>query len=206
MYHVITSVQIVLNCNVLKRLAIFASGSGSNAVKIIDYFADSAEGKVVVVFCNNPKAGIIEKAAERNIPVVIFDRATFRSDSFAEQIAAYEIDWIVLAGFLWLMPVSIIEKFANRIVNIHPALLPDYGGKGMYGMNVHEAVWRDKMTETGITIHYVNDHYDSGDIIFQASCPVLPDDKPQDIQAKVLQLEHKYFATIVEALLRSDKN
>jgi phosphoribosylglycinamide formyltransferase-1 len=200
------SIQIVLNCNVLKRLGIFASGSGSNAVKIIDYFADSHEGKVVVVFCNNPNAGIIEKAKEKNVPVEIFDRETFKSYGFINQLDSYELDWIVLAGFLWLMPKAIIEKFANRIVNIHPALLPDYGGKGMYGMNVHEAVWRDKVTETGITIHYVNDHYDSGDIIFQASCPVLPEDAPRDIQARVLQLEHKYFATIVEALLRLNQN
>ncbi|MBK7425908.1 MAG: phosphoribosylglycinamide formyltransferase [Saprospiraceae bacterium] len=190
----------------MKRLGIFASGSGSNAVKIIEYFADSHEGRVVVVFCNNPKAGIIEKAAERNIPVEIFDRETFKTDAIIDKINSYELDWIVLAGFLWLMPKVIIEKFANRIVNIHPALLPDYGGKGMYGMNVHEAVWRDKLTETGITIHYVNDHYDSGDIIFQASCPVFPEDNPQEIQARVLQLEHKYFATIVEALLRLDQN
>lgn len=200
------SIQIVLNRNVLKRLAIFASGSGSNAVKIIDYFADSPEGKVVVVFCNNPKAGIIEKAAARNIPVQVFDKESFKSESFPDRVKAYEVDWIILAGFLWLMPVNMIEKYSNRIVNIHPALLPDYGGKGMYGMNVHEAVWRDKRTETGITIHYVNDHYDSGDIIFQASCPVQPDDTPQDIQTRVLELEHKYFATIVEALLRSDQN
>jgi phosphoribosylglycinamide formyltransferase-1 len=200
------SIQIVLNCNVLKRLGIFASGSGSNAVKIIDYFADSHEGKVVVVFCNNPNAGIIERAKEKNVPVEIFDRETFKSYDFINQLDSYELDWIVLAGFLWLMPKAIIEKFANRIVNIHPALLPDYGGKGMYGMNVHEAVWRDKVTETGITIHYVNDHYDSGDIIFQASCPVLPEDAPRDIQARVLQLEHKYFATIVEALLRLNQN
>jgi phosphoribosylglycinamide formyltransferase-1 len=175
-------------------------------VKIIDYFADSHEGKVVVVFCNNPNAGIIEKAKEKNVPVEIFDRETFKSYGFINQLDSYELDWIVLAGFLWLMPKAIIEKFANRIVNIHPALLPDYGGKGMYGMNVHEAAWRDKVTETGITIHYVNDHYDSGDIIFQASCPVLPEDAPRDIQARVLQLEHKYFATIVEALLRLNQN
>lgn len=200
------SIQIVLNRNVLKRLGIFASGSGSNAVKIIEYFADSHEGRVVVVFCNNPKAGIIEKAAERNIPVEIFDRETFKTDAIIDKINSYELDWIVLAGFLWLMPKDITEKFAHRIVNIHPALLPDYGGKGMYGMNVHEAVWRDKLTETGITIHYVNDHYDSGDIIFQASCPVFPEDNPPEIQARVLQLEHKYFATIVEALLRLDQN
>lgn len=200
------SIQIVLNCNVLKRLAIFASGSGSNAVKIIEYFVDSPEGQVVVIFCNNPKAGIIEKAAARSIPVQIFDRSEFQSESFREQLDTFKVDWIILAGFLWLMPENIINKYSNRIVNIHPALLPDYGGKGMYGMNVHEAVWRDKKTETGITIHYVNEHYDNGDIIFQASCTIHPGDSAQEIQARVLELEHKYFATIVEALLRSDQN
>lgn len=183
----------------MKKIAIFASGSGSNAENIIQYFAQKPQFCVKSVFCNVPDAYVLERAKKYRIPSFVFNREEFRNpDKVFRQLQEQEIDFIVLAGFLWLMPSFITAAWPNKIVNIHPALLPAYGGKGMYGHYVHEAVIAAGEKESGITIHYVNDHYDQGAIIFQAKCPVLPTDTPDDLAARVHELEYRYFPEIIE--------
>mgnify|MGYP000141034632 CR=1 FL=1 len=183
----------------MKKIAIFASGSGSNAENIIQYFAQKPQFCVKSVFCNVPDAYVLERAKKYRIPTFVFNREEFRNpDKVFRQLQEQEIDFIVLAGFLWLMPSFITAAWPNKIVNIHPALLPAYGGKGMYGHHVHEAVIAAGEKESGITIHYVNDHYDQGAIIFQAKCPVLPTDTPADLAARVHELEYRYFPQIIE--------
>ncbi len=183
----------------MKKIAIFASGSGSNAENIIQYFAQKPQFCVKSVFCNVPDAYVLERAKKYRIPSFVFNREEFRNpDKEFRQLQEQEIDFIVLAGFLWLMPSFITAAWPNKIVNIHPALLPAYGGKGMYGHHVHEAVIAAGEKESGITIHYVNDHYDQGAIIFQAKCPVLPTDTPDDLAARVHELEYRYFPQIIE--------
>ncbi|WP_266368622.1 phosphoribosylglycinamide formyltransferase [Tellurirhabdus rosea] len=185
-----------------KRLALFASGSGSNAEKIADHFAGREDVEISLILSNNPKAGVIERARRLHIPVLLFDRPTFyQTDRITEMLQNQQIDLIVLAGFLWLMPASLVRAFDRRIVNIHPALLPKYGGKGMYGHFVHEAVVAAGEAESGITIHYVNEQYDEGAVIFQASCPVQPTDTPEDVARHVQVLEHRHFPEIVEKVL-----
>ena len=183
----------------MKKIAIFASGSGSNAENIIQYFAQKPQFCVKSVFCNVPDAYVLERAKKYRIPTFVFNREEFRNpDKVFRQLQEQEIDFIVLAGFLWLMPSFITAAWPNKIVNIHPALLPAYGGKGMYGHHVQEAVIAAGEKESGITIHYVNDHYDQGAIIFQAKCPVLPTDTPDDLAARVHELEYRYFPQIIE--------
>ena len=183
----------------MKKIAIFASGSGSNAENIIQYFAQKPQFCVKSVFCNVPDAYVLERAKKYRIPTFVFNREEFRNpDKVFRQLQEQEIDFIVLAGFLWLMPSFITAALPNKIVNIHPALLPAYGGKGMYGHYVHEAVIAAGEKESGITIHYVNDHYDQGAIIFQAKCPVLPTDTPDDLAARIHELEYRYFPEIIE--------
>ena len=183
----------------MKKIAIFASGSGSNAENIIQYFAQEPQFCVKSVFCNVPDAYVLERAKKYRIPTFVFNREEFRNpDKVFRQLQEQEIDFIVLAGFLWLMPSFITAAWPNKIVNIHPALLPAYGGKGMYGHYVHEAVIAAGEKESGITIHYVNDHYDQGAIIFQAKCPVLPTDTPDDLAARIHELEYRYFPEIIE--------
>ena len=183
----------------MKKIAIFASGSGSNAENIIQYFAQKPQFCVKSVFCNVPDAYVLERAKKYRIPTFVFNREEFRNpDKVFRQLQEQEIDFIVLAGFLWLMPSFITAAWPNKIVNIHPALLPAYGGKGMYGHHVHEAVIAAGEKESGITIHYVNDHYDQGAIIFQAKCPVLPTDTPDDLAARIHELEYRYFPEIIE--------
>ena len=183
----------------MKKIAIFASGSGSNAENIIQYFAQKPQFCVKSVFCNVPDAYVLERAKKYRIPTFVFNREEFRNpDKVFRQLQEQEIDFIVLAGFLWLMPSFITAAWPNKIVNIHPALLPAYGGKGMYGHYVHEAVIAAGEKESGITIHYVNDHYDQGAIIFQAKCPVLPTDTPDDLAARIHELEYRYFPEIIE--------
>ena len=190
----------------MKKIAIFASGSGSNAENIIQYFAQKPQFCVKSVFCNVPDAYVLERAKKYRIPAFVFNREEFRSpDKVFRQLQEQEIDFIVLAGFLWLMPSFITAAWPNKIVNIHPALLPAYGGKGMYGHHVHEAVIAAGEKESGITIHYVNDHYDQGAIIFQAKCPVLPTDTPDDLAARVHELEYRYFPQIIaETILKQE--
>ncbi|MEA5256470.1 phosphoribosylglycinamide formyltransferase [Arcicella aquatica] len=181
-----------------KNIAIFASGSGSNAERIVEYFSDSTEINVKLFLCNNPQAGVIQRAERLNIPLVMFNRQQFKSGKVVDILKENEIDWVILAGFLWLVPQNVVEAFPNKIINIHPALLPKFGGKGMYGHFVHEAVVENKETESGITIHLVNEHYDEGAIIFQASYPVLPTDLPEDVAKKGQVLEHKHFPEVIE--------
>lgn len=181
-----------------KNIAIFASGSGSNAERIVEYFSDSTEINVKLFLCNNPEAGVIQRAERLNIPLVMFNRQQFKSGEVVDILKENEIDWVILAGFLWLVPKNVVEAFPNKIINIHPALLPKFGGKGMYGHFVHEAVVENKETESGITIHLVNEHYDEGAIIFQASYPVVPTDTPEDVAKKGQVLEHKHFPEVIE--------
>ncbi len=186
-----------------KRLAIFASGSGSNAEKIAEYFANRSDIEISLILSNNPQAGVIARARRLGIPVVLFDRKTFyESNRIVEILQNQRIDLVVLAGFMMLIPETMVQAFPNQIINIHPALLPKYGGKGMYGHFVHEAVVAAKESESGITIHYVNERYDEGAIIFQASCPVVSTDTPEDVAKKVQALEHKHYPEVVEQLLR----
>ncbi len=186
----------------MTHLAVFASGTGSNARCIVDFLAQSPCARVRLVVSNKPQAPVLAMARERDIPTLVVDRAYFyESERLLDVLAEYDIGFIALAGFLWLVPPYLVRAYWRRMVNLHPALLPAYGGKGMYGMRVHEAVKAAGEPETGITIHYVNERYDEGDIIFQARCPVAPDDTPADIARKVQALEHEHFPRLLERLI-----
>ena len=184
------------------RLAIFASGTGSNARVFVDYFDNHPRVEVSLIVSNKADAPVLEMARQRNIDTLLLQRSAFYgSEDLLDELHHRNISFIVLAGFLWLVPAYLVKAFAGRMVNIHPALLPAYGGKGMYGMHVHTAVKAAAEKETGITIHWVNEHYDEGDVIFQKSCPLEDSDQPADIARKVLQLEHQYYTAVVEQLL-----
>lgn len=181
------------------KLAIFASGGGSNAEKIIEYFSTSADVEVSLILSNNSQAYVLERAANHNIPSFTFHSSDLHnSEKVIDELLAHNINWIVLAGFLQLIPQSLIKKYNNRIINIHPALLPQYGGKGMYGHHVHRAVFNNFEKESGITIHLVNEEYDKGRILFQTIIKLSTTDTPDLIASKVLQLEHKHYARIIE--------
>lgn len=187
----------------MKHIAIFASGSGSNAEKIADYFTDRTDVDITLIVSNNPKAGVIDRARRLHIPVLLFDRPTFyQTDRVVQLLQNQNVDLIVLAGFMWLIPENLVAAYPNRMLNIHPALLPKFGGKGMYGHFVHEAVVAAGETESGITIHYVNDRYDEGDIVFQATCAIEAQDTPDDVARKVQQLEHLHYPAIVADVLK----
>ncbi|MDR1859639.1 MAG: phosphoribosylglycinamide formyltransferase [Bacteroidales bacterium] len=186
----------------MKRIAIFASGSGTNAENIIRFFAESRQIVIDSLWSNNENAGALLRAEKLGIDALTFGKDEFYSGDVAEALADRKIDLVVLAGFLWLAPPSITCNFVT--INIHPALLPKYGGKGMYGHHVHEAVLRNGDTESGITIHYVNDEYDSGDIIFQARCNVATDDTADSLAAKVHLLEYEHFPRIIADVLLND--
>lgn len=182
----------------MKKIAIFASGSGSNAENIITFFAKDPEITVDSVFCNVPDAFVLKRAEKYQIPAYIFTREELRNpEKLLKELQAKHIDFIVLAGFLWLIPSFITAAYPNRIINIHPALLPSYGGKGMYGEKVHQAVIAAKEKQSGITIHYINEHYDQGDIIFQAKCDITPQDTPDTLAQKVHALEYEYFPGVI---------
>ncbi len=186
------------------NIAIFASGGGSNARKIIEHFDGSNVGRVGLVLSNKADAGVLEIATSHGIPTHIIDRKSFyETDALLEVLKKHEIGFVVLAGFLWLAPEYLVRAFPRKIVNIHPALLPKYGGKGMYGMNVHRAVKAAGERESGISIHYVNERYDEGDIVFQAACPILPEDSAEEIAKKVLELEHRHFPEVIEWVITS---
>ena len=188
-----------------KRLAIFASGSGSNAEKIAEYFANRTDIEISLILSNNPQAGVIARARRLHIPVVLFDRKTFyETHRIIEILQNEHIDLVILAGFMMLIPEAMVQAFPNKIVNIHPALLPKYGGKGMYGHFVHEAVVAAKESESGITIHFVNERYDEGGIIFQAACEVTPTDTPEEVAQKVQVLEHQHYPEVVERLSKQN--
>lgn len=186
----------------MRNIAIFASGQGTNAQRIIEYFSDKGNVKVKLLLSNKKEAMALNKAVELGVDTVVCDRNDFyHSNGILEILTKYNIDYVVLAGFLWLVPENLIEAFPNRILNIHPALLPKYGGKGMYGANVHKAVVANKEKESGITIHYVNKEYDKGDVIFQAKCEVEVDDTPETLAKKIHQLEYRYFPEIIESVI-----
>ena len=185
----------------MKNIVIFASGSGSNAEKIVAHFAESNEVKITHIFCNNPEAGVLQRAERLQIPCSLFTREEYKNGTVLRKIQSLKTDWVILAGFLWLIPSEFVQAFPQRIINLHPALLPKFGGKGMYGHFVHEAVVAAGETESGITIHYVNEHYDEGAIIFQRSFPVLPSDTPEDVAKKGQVLEHRDFPQVIESLV-----
>lgn len=186
----------------MKHIAIFASGNGSNAQAIINYFTNHPSIKVALVVTNNPAAGVIDIAHKNKIiSAIVSKKALNDEQQMMALLNAQHIQFIVLAGFLQMVPVFLLQKFPKAIVNIHPAMLPKHGGKGMYGIKVHEAVVAAADTETGITIHYVNEHYDEGEVILQKPVPVSPADTPEQLATKVLDLEHQWYPKTIEALL-----
>ena len=190
----------------MKQIAIFSSGSGSNAKKIIDHLASLNEKGistpvVSLIVCNKPGAGVLKIAADNNIPTLLIEKEKFfRGNAYIDELKDNDVDFIVLAGFLWKIPVPLIKAFHGKMINIHPALLPKYGGKGMYGNFVHEAVIANKEKESGISIHYVDEVYDHGQIILQATCLVSEDDNPETLAKKVQVLEHRHFPATVSLL------
>ena len=188
----------------MKRIVIFASGSGTNAENLIKFFHNRDNASVIQVLTNNSHAKVLDRCKKLKVSALYFNRIAFtKTDDVLNILKASNPDLIVLAGFLWKFPENILEHFPNKVINVHPALLPKYGGKGMYGMHVHEAVVANNETETGITIHYVNEHYDEGAIIFQAKCEVLASDSAADVAAKIHELEMEHFPKVVEKLLNS---
>jgi phosphoribosylglycinamide formyltransferase 1 len=188
----------------MKRMVIFASGSGTNMERIASVFASDSEIEITLVICNKPGAGVIARAEKAGIPVRMIDRASFyETDKLTLELLSLKTDLIVLAGFLWLVPQHLLSAFPGRIINIHPALLPKYGGKGMYGEKVHEAVVSAGEKESGITIHFVNEHYDSGDIIFQKAFKLHPDETPATLVQRIHTLEYEHFPKVIEQLLKS---
>jgi phosphoribosylglycinamide formyltransferase-1 len=188
----------------MKRIILLASGSGSNVENIVRYFQYN-KGIAFFVLSNKENAGVHERAKKLHVPSYFINKAGFENGEVLKFLKEKEADFIVLAGFLLKVPEDILREYPNQIINIHPALLPKYGGKGMYGSHVHEAVVAAKETESGVTIHYVNENYDEGQIIFQAKCEVLPSDSPDDVAEKVHALEYKHFPEVIESVL-SGKN
>jgi phosphoribosylglycinamide formyltransferase-1 len=186
------------------KLAIFASGSGSNAEAIIKHFIAHPAIEVSVIYSNNADAFVLERARKYNITSKLFTRSEFVEPNFKAQLIAGDYDLVILAGFMWLVPPAIVSALNNKIINIHPALLPKYGGKGMYGHFVHDAVVLNNETESGITIHYVNKQYDEGDIIFQAKCEVLANDTADSLAEKIHLLEHQHYPAVIQKIC--DKN
>jgi phosphoribosylglycinamide formyltransferase 1 len=186
----------------MQSLIIFASGTGTNANAIIEHFKKNGKAKVSLIVTNKADAGVLNIARREEIPFLIVNRKTYHETLLLEQMNACEPAIIVLAGFLWKIPDAMIQAFPGRIINIHPALLPGFGGKGMYGHNVHHAVLTAKEKESGITIHYVNEHYDEGNIILQARCKVDPKDTADSLSQRIHKLEHFYFPRVIEYLLQ----
>lgn len=185
----------------MKKIVLFASGSGTNVENIIRYFQEKKTAEVVAVFCNNPNAKVLERAQNLNIPTFVFSKEALNSTLVLEKLSEYQPDLIVLAGFLLQFPIAIIKEFPN-IINIHPALLPRYGGKGMYGMHVHRAVLENKESETGITIHYVTENYDEGAIVFQKAISVEDCVSSEEVATKIHQLEQEYFPKVIDRILK----
>ena len=188
-----------------KTIAIFASGTGSNAANIIEYFKNYPTIRVSLIVSNRADAGVIKVADVNNLPVILTEKETFfRGNAYVDELLNADISYIVLAGFLWKIPQKIIDNYQNKIINIHPALLPKYGGKGMYGNKVHEAVIASGEKESGITIHIVDEQYDNGSIIFQATCPVLYDDTPNSLAQRIHGLEYEHFPKVIERVMEND--
>ena len=190
-----------------KRIAIFASGSGSNAQKIMEHFKRNAEAEVVLVLTNNPQAFVLQRADNFEVPSHIFTRHEFyETDDVIRLLKNLQVDLIVLAGFLWLVPTTLLKAFPNKIINLHPALLPKFGGKGMYGDYVHQAVLDAKEEESGITIHFAGEYFDEGEIIHQSRFKIEPEDNLEVIKFKGQQLEHHHFPRVIESLLKKMKS
>lgn len=189
----------------MKNIAVFASGKGSNAKQIINYFRDSKEVRVKVIVSSNPRAGVVHIAAAEEIGLMIINKNKFEQDGYITAFTELQIDLIVLAGFLWKIPPALVMDYPDKIINLHPALLPKYGGKGMYGKAVHEAVLAAGDKKSGITIHYVDDQYDHGKIIFQASCEVGQGETAETLAEKVHRLEHKHYPKVIEKILAFEK-
>jgi phosphoribosylglycinamide formyltransferase-1 len=189
----------------MHSLIIFASGRGSNTAAIIDHFKKSSEAHIALIVTNKADAEVLEIARNEHIPFLIIDRQSFKETLLLDQLQEYKPSLIILAGFLWKIPDTLVQAFPRRIINIHPALLPGYGGKGMYGHNVHDAVLAAKEKESGITIHYVNEVYDNGGIIMQARCRVQETDSADELAARIHKLEHFYFPRVIEFLLEEKK-
>jgi len=188
--------------NTKHRIAIFASGAGSNAKKIIEYFCLSNKITVALIVCNKPDAGVLKIAEEHQIPAILIEKKKFfEGNHYIDELKNAGITFIVLAGFLWKLPAALIKAYQNKIINIHPALLPGYGGKGMYGRYVHEAVINAAEKESGITIHYVDEHYDHGQHIFQVTCPVFPGDTPEKLAQRIHLLEYEYYPKVIEEVI-----
>jgi len=188
----------------MQKIVVFASGAGSNAKKIIEYFQGHKLINVSLILCNKPGAGVLKIAEQAGIPTLLIEKEKFfRGNAYIDELKESGIGFIVLAGFLWKIPDALIKAFPGKIINIHPALLPNYGGKGMYGGFVHEAVITNKDKESGITIHYVDEHYDHGDIIFQARCTIEEGDTPEMLAKKIHLLEHEYYPKVIEKTVLS---
>lgn len=186
------------------NLAIFASGSGTNAEQIMKTFEFDQEVQVVSVFTNKPKAGVIARAENYGVPVITFDKRHFESPAFGDRLESDRVDYVILAGFLWKIPDHLLTAYPNAIINIHPSLLPKYGGKGMYGQFVHQAVLDAGEDQSGITIHLVNEEYDEGKILYQESCPVFSEDSADSLANRIHKLEHEHFPRVVrEYVLRT---
>lgn len=188
------------------NIAVFASGAGSNAQKIIDFFKDHSWIKVALIVCNKIKAGVLEIAEKESIPTLIIEKQRFDQTGYVPELQHYNIDFIVLAGFLWKIPSELIKCFPANIINIHPALLPNYGGKGMYGNAVHKAVIEGNEKESGITIHYVDEIYDNGKIIFQTKCTIDAAETPESLANKIHTLEHAHYPKEIEHVLKEKFN
>jgi formyltetrahydrofolate-dependent phosphoribosylglycinamide formyltransferase len=194
--------QPIINESII-NLAIFASGAGSNAQQIINHFATSSNIKITLIVCNKPGAGVLTIAAQHNIPVLMIEKNTFiNGDHYIPALQQYHVNYIILAGFLWKIPEALVTAFPKKIINIHPALLPKYGGKGMFGHYVHQAVIANKEKESGITIHYVDEQYDHGATIFQATCPVSEHDTAETLSQKVHELEHQHFPAVIASVVQ----
>ncbi|WP_344822937.1 phosphoribosylglycinamide formyltransferase [Rurimicrobium arvi] len=185
-------------------IVIFASGRGSNAAAIIRYFKTNGKAHVALIVCNKATAGVLDIAAQNNIPYLLIDRESFETPAFLAALSSYQPAWIVLAGFLWKVPASVLAAFPGKVINIHPALLPKYGGKGMYGTYVHQAVINAAEKHSGITIHLANEHYDEGDVLLQASCFLSPGETSASLAAKIAGLEHYYLPRTLEYLIQSN--
>ena len=188
----------------MHKIVVFASGAGSNAKKIIEYFQGHKLITVSLIVCNKPDAGVLRIAEQAGIPTLLIEKEKFfRGNAYTDELKERTIDFIVLAGFLWKIPDALINAYRGKIINIHPALLPNYGGKGMYGGFVHEAVISNKEKESGITIHFVDEHYDHGDIIFQMRCTIKDGDTPEMLAEKIHELEHAYYPKVIEKTVLS---
>lgn len=187
----------------VKNIALFASGSGTNVENIVKYFATNPNANVKLILSNKKDAFVLERAKNLGVKAVVFNREQFvNTNEIVDLLLAEDIHLVVLAGFLWLVPINLVQAFPNKILNIHPALLPKYGGKGMYGMKVHEAVVANNEKESGITIHTIDENYDEGSIILQKSCEVAPDDTPEQVAQKVHALEYEYYPKVIEQILK----